>query len=85
MNGFREIDIKELQDNVVKLIGSDWMLITAGDAEKQNTMTASWGPKPENIAYFSPLSPSAAAESVYISENQQIAPADKPAIITPRR
>ena len=43
MNGFREIDVKELQDNVVKLIGSDWMLITAGDAEKQNTMTASWG------------------------------------------
>ena len=43
MNGFREIDVKGLQDNVIKLIGSDWMLITAGDQEKQNTMTASWG------------------------------------------
>ena len=43
MNGFREIDPRELQDNVFRLIGSDWMLITAGDKESQNTMTASWG------------------------------------------
>ncbi len=26
-----------------KLIGSDWMLITAGTTKKWNTMTASWG------------------------------------------
>ena len=43
MKGFREIDPKELQENVFSLIGSDWMLITAGNCEKQNTMTASWG------------------------------------------
>jgi flavin reductase (DIM6/NTAB) family NADH-FMN oxidoreductase RutF len=43
MNGFREIDPRELQDNVFRLIGSDWMLITAADKDKVNTMTASWG------------------------------------------
>lgn len=43
MNSFREIDPRELQGNVFRLIGSDWMLITAGDKESQNTMTASWG------------------------------------------
>ena len=33
----------DLQDNVFSLIGEEWMLITAGTAEKCNTMTASWG------------------------------------------
>ena len=32
-----------LSQNAFKLIGKDWMLITAGDEEKYNTMTASWG------------------------------------------
>ena len=40
---FIEIAPKEIADNPFKLIGSDWMLITAGDEEKCNTMTASWG------------------------------------------
>ncbi len=40
---FKEIKPIELKDNVFKLIGSDWMLITAGDIESFNTMTASWG------------------------------------------
>jgi len=40
---FKEIDIKDLQDNVVKLIGDDWMLITAGSIDSCNMMTASWG------------------------------------------
>jgi flavin reductase (DIM6/NTAB) family NADH-FMN oxidoreductase RutF len=31
-----------LKDNVFKLISRDWMLITAGDRTKFNTMTASW-------------------------------------------
>lgn len=43
MKGFKEVDPKQLDENVFRLIGSDWMLITAGDKEKQNTMTASWG------------------------------------------
>jgi len=34
---------EELSENVFKLIGSDWMLITAGPPEEHNTMTASWG------------------------------------------
>ena len=40
---FQSVNVKELQDNPFSLIGDKWMLITAGDAEKCNTMTASWG------------------------------------------
>ena len=40
---FREISVEQLEDNPFTLINKDWMLITAGDAEKHNTMTASWG------------------------------------------
>ena len=40
---FREIAPQELQDNPFTLIGRDWLLITAGNREKCNTMTASWG------------------------------------------
>ena len=40
---FIQIEPKEIADNPFKLIGSDWMLITAGDEKKCNTMTASWG------------------------------------------
>ncbi len=41
-NVFRVASVTELE-NAIKLIGSDWMLISAGDTEKVNTMTASWG------------------------------------------
>lgn len=40
---FNEIHPETLNDNVFKLIGKDWMLITAGSLAKYNTMTASWG------------------------------------------
>lgn len=40
---FREISAEELDFNPFTRIGKDWMLITAGDEEKFNTMTASWG------------------------------------------
>ena len=40
---FREISVEELKDNSFTLINKDWMLITAGNREKHNTMTASWG------------------------------------------
>ena len=43
MNGFKQIDPSTINDNFIKLIGSDWMLITAGDHTSHNTMTASWG------------------------------------------
>lgn len=41
--GFNEIMPEQLTDNPFKLIGKDWMLITAGTPESFNTMTASWG------------------------------------------
>jgi flavin reductase (DIM6/NTAB) family NADH-FMN oxidoreductase RutF len=40
---FQTLDPEVVQDNVFKLIGKDWMLITAGIRESFNTMTASWG------------------------------------------
>lgn len=43
MESFCTIDPKEISDNFVRLIGTDWMLVTAGNARKFNTMTASWG------------------------------------------
>ena len=43
MSEFKEISAGELSENPFKLIGKDWMLITAGNGEKVNTMTASWG------------------------------------------
>ncbi len=42
MNEFREILPTDIE-NTIKLIGNDWMLVTAADGEKVNTMTASWG------------------------------------------
>ena len=39
---FTEISPMEL-GNVFDLIGKKWMLVTAGDQNKFNTMTASWG------------------------------------------
>ena len=40
---FREIHAKDME-NAVKMIGDDWMLITAEKADGTvNTMTASWG------------------------------------------
>lgn len=40
---FRTINPESIQDNVFKLIGKDWMLVTAGTVNSFNTMTASWG------------------------------------------
>ncbi len=40
---FGEVPVKELTDNVFRQIGDDWMLITAGEPDNFNTMTASWG------------------------------------------
>lgn len=35
--------IKEVKENLVKLISDDWALVSAGDRDKWNTMTISWG------------------------------------------
>ncbi len=42
-DSFKLIKPEDITDNTFKLIGNDWMLITAGNVEKYNTMTASWG------------------------------------------
>lgn len=43
MNNFRKIKPKEITRNPFLLIGSDWFLLSAGNTENFNTMTASWG------------------------------------------
>jgi flavin reductase (DIM6/NTAB) family NADH-FMN oxidoreductase RutF len=42
-SAFHEIDPRNLEEKVITLIGYEWMLITAGDRDKYNPMTASWG------------------------------------------
>lgn len=40
----REVDIKTLALDPIRLIGGDWMLLTAGTQQRGwNTMTCSWG------------------------------------------
>jgi flavin reductase (DIM6/NTAB) family NADH-FMN oxidoreductase RutF len=43
MKEFKKTTWKELNDNVIRLIGKDWMLIAAGNIDDYNMMTASWG------------------------------------------
>ena len=43
MHKFQPMDLKYFQDNPFKLIGKDWMLISAEKDNNVNTMTASWG------------------------------------------
>ena len=40
---FRNIPANSIKDNVFEIIGDEWMLITAGNQDNFNTMTASWG------------------------------------------
>ena len=40
---FKQVKIEDLQLNPWQTIGQDWLLVTAGDEQKANTMTASWG------------------------------------------
>ncbi len=40
---FYSIQPEEVQENLFKLIGTDWMLICAGKPGHYNMMTASWG------------------------------------------
>ena len=57
---FKEIAIDTLSFNPFEKISKQWMLITAGDEKKSNTMTASWGGvgimwgKPVATAYIRP-------------------------------
>ena len=40
---FKEIAPQAIPDNVFQRIGTDWMLVAAGDEAHCNAMTASWG------------------------------------------
>jgi len=39
----KEINPIEINDNFIKLIATDWMLVTSGTSDNFNMMTASWG------------------------------------------
>lgn len=39
----KKVDVNSLNPNVFASIGKQWMLVTAGDKNQCNTMTASWG------------------------------------------
>lgn len=55
-----KIDVTTLNDNVFTTIGKEWMLVAAGNEEKFNMMTASWGclgwlwNRPVAIVYIRP-------------------------------
>ena len=40
---FKEIDLMSVDENAVHLFDKSWALVTAGNREKSNTMTISWG------------------------------------------
>jgi flavin reductase (DIM6/NTAB) family NADH-FMN oxidoreductase RutF len=42
-NDFHKIEPQEINKNPFKLINDDWFLLTAGNLNGFNTMTASWG------------------------------------------
>ena len=60
MNEFIAISPYELEGNPFQMIDKQWMLITAGNQQKANTMTASWGGlgilwnKPVSFAFIRP-------------------------------
>lgn len=41
--GFTSVDPHKIPGNIIKMLELDWMLITAGDSNQFNMMTASWG------------------------------------------
>ena len=43
MSEFKKIAVSDLNLNPFNAIGKQWMLITAGDKDSYNMMTASWG------------------------------------------
>lgn len=43
LTGYKQIAPDRIPGNIIKMLNDDWMLITAGDKDKFNMMTASWG------------------------------------------
>ena len=41
----KAIEPSLVKDNFIEIIGKEWMLVSAGDKDKFNMMTASWGYK----------------------------------------
>ena len=39
----KKLEVKDLKENFFEAIGKEWMLVSAGDKDKFNMMTASWG------------------------------------------
>lgn len=60
LSGYKRIDANKIPGNIIKMLTEDWMLITAGNTEKFNMMTASWGGlgsifgKPVAFCFISP-------------------------------
>ncbi len=58
--GYNKIDPTKIPGNIIKMVSQDWMLITAGNKDKYNTMTANWGGigylynKPVAICFINP-------------------------------
>ena len=58
--GYNKVAPDKIPGNIIKLISQDWMLITAGNKDKFNTMTANWGGigylynKPVAICFINP-------------------------------
>lgn len=40
---FRQITYSDFDEEAIKLIGDEWMLVAAGNSESYNMMTANWG------------------------------------------
>ena len=40
---FKEISAREIKDNLIEIISDEWMLVSSGDRDSYNMMTASWG------------------------------------------
>lgn len=53
MKLFTEMSPADLNESVFRMIGKEWMLITAGTMQCWNTMTASWGAMGE--LWFKPV------------------------------
>ncbi|MGI6012162.1 MAG: flavin reductase [Ruminococcus sp.] len=41
--GFQKKEVKDIEKNVFRMIGDEWMLVSAKKDGKVNTMTVSWG------------------------------------------
>lgn len=40
---YKTIEPKEIKDNLIKCFADEWALVTAGNRDRYNMMTASWG------------------------------------------